>query len=311
MSISTLRNQPWTAAVVAATLVIATWAWQADASVGSEPSSVVATTPARILDTRDGVDLGLSGPLVDGSSQTLQVTGMISTSTGDATVVPAGATAVLLNVTSTQSTSGGFISVRPGDATGDPETSNVNFAAGVNTANAVTVALPTTGAAAGTIDLFFGGASAADTSEVLIDVVGYVAPAAVSSGAVVELVSADQSTDAGVGLIADDATETIVTLVFEAPAAGKMLVTGSAIASDMEANAFLLCGISDDGSNPSTAAWESAGPNGSIGQIAMTELVEVAAGEVTLELACTSARASDGNDAIVTQGRLSAVFTPD
>ncbi len=311
MSISTLRNQPWIAAVAAATLVIATWAWQADASVGSEPSSVVATTPARILDTRDGTDLGLAGPLVDGASQSLQVTGVIPTSTGDATVVPTGATAVLLNVTAVQSTSGGFISVRPGDATGDPATSNVNFAAGVNTANAVTVALPTTGAAAGTIDLFFGGASAADTSEILIDVVGYVAPAPVSAVGGVELVSASQSTDPDVGAIADEATETIVTLVFEAPAAGKMLVTGSAIASDMEANAFIMCGISDDGTNTSSAAWESAGPEGSIGQIAMTELVEVAAGEVTLELVCSSLRASDGNDAIITNGRLSAVFTPE
>jgi hypothetical protein len=90
------------------------------------------------------------------------------------TVVPAGATGVLLNVTSVGSTAGGFISVRPGDATGAPTTSSLNFSAGDVVPNSVQVALPTAGANAGKIDITFDAFGVAGpTTDVLIDVVGY------------------------------------------------------------------------------------------------------------------------------------------
>jgi hypothetical protein len=69
-------------------------------------------------------------------------------------VVPAGATGVLLNVTAVSPTPAGFLSIRPGSGTGVPETAGLNLRSGDVVANDITVALPTTGANAGQIDIY-------------------------------------------------------------------------------------------------------------------------------------------------------------
>ena len=144
----------------------------------SVPSSVVTVDPARILDTRDPLNIGLAGPFLSATSQKLQVTGSVATSTGPRTVVPSGATGVLLNVTAVRPTAAGFVSIRPGDATGAPSTSSLNFLdAGAVVANAVQVGMPTTGANAGQIDITYDAYGVAGPStEMLIDVVGYMFP---------------------------------------------------------------------------------------------------------------------------------------
>ena len=127
-------------------------------------SSVVTIDPVRILDTR--TDVGLAGPFVSGVSQKLQVTG---------SAVPAGASGLLLNVTVVAPTANGFLSVRPGDATGAPSTSSLNVNAGDIVPNAVQVGLPTSGVNAGKIDITFDAYGVVGpTTEVLIDVVGYM-----------------------------------------------------------------------------------------------------------------------------------------
>ena len=146
----------------------------AQAAPGTTESTIVAVSPERILDTRDPVNVGLPGPFVSQVSQKLQVTGSIPTATGPKTVVPGGATGVLLNVTSVGSTADGFISIRPGDATGAPTTSSLNVSAGVIVPNSVQVAMPTAGANAGKIDITWDAFGAAGpTTDILIDVVGY------------------------------------------------------------------------------------------------------------------------------------------
>lgn len=143
-------------------------------AAGGTPSSTVLTDPVRILDTRNPVDVGLRGPFVSPVPQTLQVTGPIPTTTGTRTVVPAGATGVMLNVTAVAATATGFISIRPGDATGAPATSSLNVTAGITVPNAVIVALPTAGADVGRIDITWDALGAAGpTTDILIDVVGY------------------------------------------------------------------------------------------------------------------------------------------
>jgi len=144
------------------------------ANAASSPvSSVVTITPARILDTR--TDVGLPGPFVSAVSQKLQVTGAI---------VPAGSTGVLLNVTVVNPTANGFLAIRPGDATGAPSTSSLNFDAGDIVPNAVQVGLPTTGANVGQIDITFDAYGAVGpTTEVLIDVVGYTVAGGAASSA--------------------------------------------------------------------------------------------------------------------------------
>ncbi len=139
-------------------------------AASSEPSAVVTVDPVRILDTRDPVNLGLPGPFVSAVSQKVQVVGA---------TVPVGATGVLLNVTVVSPTAAGFLSVRPGDATGAPTTSSLNFAANATVPNSVQVALPTLGANAGQIDVTYDALGVAGpTADVLIDVVGYFAPGA-------------------------------------------------------------------------------------------------------------------------------------
>jgi hypothetical protein len=135
----------------------------------------VMIDPVRILDTRDPVNVGWPGPFVSAVSQKLQVTGPVPTTTGPQTPVPLGATGVLLNVTVVDPSADGFLSVRPGDATGAPTTSSLNFKAGDIVPNSVQVGLPTTGANAGQIDITYDAFGiAGPTTDVLIDVVGYM-----------------------------------------------------------------------------------------------------------------------------------------
>ncbi len=141
-------------------------------AASSAPSSIVTVDPVRILDTR--TDVGLPGPFVSAVSQKLQVTG------GS---VPEGATGVLLNVTVAGPSAAGFLAVRPGDATGAPATSSLNFDAGAVVPNSVQVGLPTAGANAGKIDITYDAYGVAGpTTEVLIDVVGYMTAAGSGSG---------------------------------------------------------------------------------------------------------------------------------
>lgn len=144
------------------------------AADSSAPSSFVAVTPVRVMDTRDPVNLGLAGPFVSPAPQDLTVTGEIFTSSGSQTVVPGGATGVVLNVTVVQPTLPGFVSVRPADAPGAPATSSLNFEAGVTQPNAVTVQVPVSGPDAGKVEISYDAyGNAGATTDVLIDIVGY------------------------------------------------------------------------------------------------------------------------------------------
>ena len=78
-----------------------------------------------------------------------------------------------MNVTSFNPTGGGFISVRPGTATGYPSTGNLNVNPGQTIPNSVTVAIPTTGPNTGQIDLTYGSI-AGNTTGLIIDIVGSV-----------------------------------------------------------------------------------------------------------------------------------------
>ena len=95
------------------------------------PGRFVAVTPTRILDSRDGTG-GFHTPWATGQSRTLRVAG-----TGP---VPTGATAVVLNLAVTDTTSAGFVTVAPAGGL-VPTASNLNFWGGETIANLVTVAV--------------------------------------------------------------------------------------------------------------------------------------------------------------------------
>jgi hypothetical protein len=144
-------------------------------SGSSSASSFVPVSPVRVLDTRS--DLGLA-EVTDGVAGTLKVTGSIPTATSggvvNAVVVPAAATAVVLNVTAVNPTAGGYVSLRPGDATGAPTVSTLNVTAGGTFPNGATITIPTTGAHAGEIQVWYEAEyTTVGSTELLIDIAGY------------------------------------------------------------------------------------------------------------------------------------------
>lgn len=150
------------------------------ASASGSQSVFVAITPTRVLDTR--YDVGLTDAFRGDTARKLDITGTIDyvASTNPdftpnidrKTVVPDGATAIVANLTVTQPTNTGFVSIRPGNATGRPSTSNINIPApGSDIPNSVTVELPTSGPLAGHVDLYYNRTGA--TTHLILDIVGY------------------------------------------------------------------------------------------------------------------------------------------
>ncbi|HSY15438.1 MAG TPA: hypothetical protein VK816_05585 [Jatrophihabitantaceae bacterium] len=121
------------------------------AQTSSAPGAYTSIAPQRILDTRSSAT-----PL--GAQQTLglAVSG----------AVPAGASAVVLNVTATGPTSPGYVTAW-GEGSSMPSSSNLNFTAGSTVANLVVVPI----GADGRVDLFNG--ATAGYTQVVADVSGY------------------------------------------------------------------------------------------------------------------------------------------
>ncbi|MEZ5219130.1 MAG: hypothetical protein R2715_21700 [Ilumatobacteraceae bacterium] len=122
----------------AATHVLADLAGTYEYDSGSVSSAI---TPTRVLDTRAGTGAP-SAKLSANGTLTLQVAGA-------AGVPSEGATAVTMNVTVTQPETDGYLTVWPCDES-RPEASNLNFLAGQDIPNLVTVKL----SASGTVRFF-------------------------------------------------------------------------------------------------------------------------------------------------------------
>jgi von Willebrand factor type A domain/Bacterial TSP3 repeat len=113
--------------------------------------------PGRLLDTRDGTGAAQAVPVAPYGAVDLRVTG----SGG----VPAGASAVVLNLTATRSTKEGFITVY-GAGTTRPLASNLNFVASQSVQNLVIAPV----GANGTVSLYNGSTGSTD---LIADVFGY------------------------------------------------------------------------------------------------------------------------------------------
>jgi hypothetical protein len=127
----------------------------------------VALTPNRVLDSRAGAgQVGLAAQLDDNVPASFAVTGL---NPADATLnVPANAVAVTGNLTVTNQTSKGYLTLSPAKPDGIPGTSTLNFPAGDNRANGVTVPLGDDGE----LWVTFEGDDGAKT-DVIFDVTGY------------------------------------------------------------------------------------------------------------------------------------------
>lgn len=146
--------------------VVATTAPAAGALTASAPAAPTSDvtgayyklTPTRVLDTRFGTGV-VKAPLGQGRSLSLKVTG----SSG---IPTSGVSAVVLNLTVTNPTVGGYVVAYPHDR-GRPPASTINFPQGFTGANLVTVPI----GASGAVDIF----NALGTVEVIADVIGFYA----------------------------------------------------------------------------------------------------------------------------------------
>ena len=167
----------WTRWVaLGAVIALAVGAWGMPVALAAVTSGdkpvFVDVSPQRIADTR--FDIGITNPLSSGIPKVLQVTGSVPVApSGTATVVPDGATGVVLNVTAVNPSRGGFVSVRPGNPAGAPTTSSLNVVTGVTVPNQVTIGLPTGGGSPGRIQIWYQASGGPGTTDILVDVVGY------------------------------------------------------------------------------------------------------------------------------------------
>ena len=130
-------------------------------SSSSGPTGYFAVSPARICDTRTGQPQNqCSGaPLGAGVTKVVTVA-------GNGGVPASGASAVVLNVTAANPTQTSYLTVFP-DGETKPLASSLNFHAGTDVPNLVTVALPQDGK----VDVY----NAAGSADLIVDVEGYYA----------------------------------------------------------------------------------------------------------------------------------------
>lgn len=123
----------------------------------SQQNAYLGVTPRRILDTRSGVGAAKT-PI--GAGKTVNVT-----VAGGADGVPATASAVVIHLTTTDSTRNGFLSAFAAGQTA-PEVSNLNYAAGSTTSNTAVVPV----GANGQISL---QNSSTGSTDIIGDIAGY------------------------------------------------------------------------------------------------------------------------------------------
>ena len=124
-------------------------------SAPSAPGAIVSVTPARIADSRVGLQIGGAVPAL--GTAAVQVTGRGG--------IPGGSEAVVATVTVVAPQYAGYVTVWPSGTR--PETSNVNFQPGQNIANTVIIRVSRSGG----IRLFNGSPG---TVHVIADVAGYI-----------------------------------------------------------------------------------------------------------------------------------------
>ncbi len=129
---------------------------------GAAAGRYVPITPFRILDTRSNLGGSRFGP---DSTQSVPIAGA-----GNGSVPATGVVAVVANMTVTQATSAGYLSVFPSGA-GLPVVSSLNFTANVTVANLVTVPVPASGAVQ--VRDYLYNQSASQSAQVVMDVEGY------------------------------------------------------------------------------------------------------------------------------------------
>ncbi|WP_043475751.1 hypothetical protein [Kitasatospora sp. MBT66] len=140
------------------------------------PGAFVPIGLTRALDTRSDQEnpAGAARKLQPGESFDVPLSAWQNHPPRELPVVPADATAVVVNVTATNTTAAGYLTVRrDGAVPGAPVTSTLNFEAGETVSNMITVAVDPRGAnSSPQINVY----NNAGTTDVVVDILGYYAP---------------------------------------------------------------------------------------------------------------------------------------
>ncbi|MHB1010771.1 MAG: DUF7402 domain-containing protein [Propionibacteriaceae bacterium] len=188
----------------------------------SAPGSFRSLPPSRILDTRL-----TGGRIRAGASVSQQVTGVGG--------VPAsGVSAVVLNVTVTDTDSYGYLTVSP-TGTARPVVSNLNWSAGATIPNAVTVKV----GAGGFVDLYQSGPGGA---QVIVDVAGYFVDGSVTEPGGFTSLSPNRILDTrtqGGTLTANESRDLMILGSGGVPASGVSAVVLNVTVTDTTANGYL------------------------------------------------------------------------
>ena len=252
-------------------------------AVTSPASSVIPITPCRLLDTRPAPDNVGTRVGALGQQETLDVA-VVGTN-GNCTI-PAGATAIVANITIANPTSASFLTIFP---TGDPRplTAGLNWVAGqAPTGNQATIAL----SASGSMSLFNSQGSV----DVIVDIVSYM-QATTGGGALVHFAPVNVVAVLGVAAASGGPTPTTGTALF-APIplpAGQYLVSTTAQFFDSLNNTegeavghtrSWLCTNATTCPNPGVDSWSSIIPDdpNSGAQASGSSVINVPAGGLTL-----------------------------
>jgi N-acetylmuramoyl-L-alanine amidase len=195
-------------------------------------------TPSRLMDTRDGTG-GTTGPVTAGQTVPLQVT-------GGSTGIPAGVTAVVMNVTAVSPTATGHLIVYP-DGTAQPGTSSLNFPANTTIPNLVTVPVVN-----GTVDFF----DSAGNVDILADITGYYAAtgSAFRSTGPTRIMDTRSGTGGVKGAVAGGATiDLVMTGLGGVPATGVSAVVMNVTAVSPTATGHVIV-YPNDGPRPNTSS---------------------------------------------------------
>ncbi len=133
------------------------------AAGGSGAQFNAEAAPVRICDTRTGNPSGLAGAAAQCNGRTLAPNGELTVQVTGLAGVPAGAGAVAINVTVTNTTRNGYLTAFPGGTS--PMASNLNWISGETVANMVIATL----GSGGSITLY----NSAGSTDVLVDVMGW------------------------------------------------------------------------------------------------------------------------------------------
>jgi hypothetical protein len=125
---------------------------------GPPPAYLRTVTPCRAVDTRGATGPAGGPALAAGAQRAFTLTGRCG--------IPANAYAVAVNVTVTQPTSGGLLTLFPGGTTA-PQTSTINYGAGQTRANNAILLLGASG------DFRVLCSQASGTVQLIVDVTGY------------------------------------------------------------------------------------------------------------------------------------------